>query len=81
MENLEIAYKALLEKKQKEIDLMKLLNSSDGFYQYFFKICNEYKTREDAFDAVNNLYFELFGRFRYKSYKGFRNSISQFYKK
>lgn len=81
MENLEIAVLAENDKLKKEIDLMRMLNSNDGFYQYFFKICNDHKTREDAFDAVNNLYFELFGRFRYKSYKGFRNSISQFYKK
>lgn len=74
MENLEIAYKALLERKQKEIDLIRLLVKRGGFYQYYFKICNEHKTREDAFEYLNNLYFELVGEFRYSSYDSFRKA-------
>lgn len=81
MEQLEIAYKAEMQKLQQKIEMMKLLGSREGFYQYFFKICDQFKTREDAFDSANNFHYELFGWFRYNSYKGFRNSITQFYKK
>lgn len=81
MNQLELAYKAEVQKLQEKIEIMKLIGNREGFYKYFFKICDQFKTREDAFEAVNNLYFELFGEFRYNSYKGFRNSITQFYKK
>lgn len=75
MENLEIALRAENDKLKKERDLIRLLVKRDGFYQYYFKICNEHKTREDAFEYLNNLYFELVGEFRYLNYDSFRKSI------
>jgi len=74
MENLEIAVQAENDKLKKKLDLIRLLVKRGGFYQYYFKICNEHKTREDAFEYLNNLYFELVGEFRYSSYDSFRKA-------
>lgn len=60
------------EKLKQENELMRTIATADGFYNYFFKISLNFKTREDAFDYVNELYYKLFGCYRYTNYHSFR---------
>lgn len=60
------------EKLKKENELMRTIATADGFYNYFFKISLEFKTRKEAFDHLNDLYFNLFGCYRYSCYDSFR---------
>lgn len=62
------------EKLKQENELMRTIATADGFYNYFFKISLQFKTREQAFDHVNELYYKLFGVFRYLNYESFRRT-------
>lgn len=74
--NLELAQQAQLEKLQAEVDLMRLIGTREGFYQYYFKQINKYKSREEAFEAINEMYFTLFQEYRYTNYNSFRRAIN-----
>lgn len=63
----------------KENSLMKKLATSQGFYEYYFSQLNNYKSNVECFEAVNELCFEIFGEYRYSSYKSF--AISKIYRK
>lgn len=62
------------EKLKQENELMRAIATTDGFYNYFFKISLQFKTREEAFNHVNELYYELFGAYRYLNYHSFRTT-------
>jgi hypothetical protein len=70
-----------LSRLQKENELMRQLVSTEGFFDYFFKKIPEYSSRELCFEAINELYFELFGRYKYANYTVFRQTIARNYKK
>jgi hypothetical protein len=46
--------------------------SAYGFFQYYFNELPHHPTQTDAFNHVNDLYYELFGEYRYESYDTFR---------
>lgn len=72
MTQYEIALQAENKKLQEERDLMRAIATRDAFYQQFFKTCNQFKTREEAFDSLNEKYYELFGEYKFSNYKCFR---------
>lgn len=72
MNQLEIALKAENEKLLHKIQLMQSISTRDKFHAYFFKICNNYTTRKDAFEYLNTLYAEHFGNEMFVSYASFR---------
>lgn len=76
-----IAMRLQLQKLEEKIQLMKQLRTTDGFIQFFFKEINNYKNRRECFDAVNELFFELYGEYRYSDYASFRVMISKPQKK
>jgi hypothetical protein len=53
---------------------MRQLARRQGFFEYYFAECKNYKTNHAAFDAVNDLYFELFGEYRYSDFNVFKNA-------
>lgn len=57
-----------------ENKLMKLLARRQGFFDYYFSECKNHKTNHAAFDAVNELYYDLFGEYRYSDYNVFKNA-------
>lgn len=68
---LEIAQAHELEVLMQKIELMRQLSSTNGFFQYYFKNLNNYKTNTDCFNHCNDLYFELFGVYKYSSMQSF----------
>lgn len=47
--------------------------SALGFHKYYFDDLPYHKTKTDCFHHVNELYYELFGEYRYSSSYSFRN--------
>ena len=77
MTQLEIALKADNEKLLHKIHLMQSISTRDKFHAYFFKICNNYTTRKDAFEHLNTLYAEHFGSEMFGCYASFRSYYSR----
>jgi hypothetical protein len=55
-------------------DLLKQLGTTAGFYEYYFKNIKHHRTNVECFNAVNDLYFDLFGEYRFSSFNAFRQS-------
>ena len=60
--------------------LMIKLSTRLGFYDYYFQMCKLSETNEISFNKVNNVYFNLFGEYRYKDFNSFHISVN-FYSK
>lgn len=48
-----------------------------GFFQYYFYELPHHRTKIEAFNHVNELYFDLFGEYRYEDYNSFRLIFSK----
>lgn len=64
-----------------ENKIMRQISCTKGFFNYYFTECKNHTTNHAAFDAVNDLYFELFGETRYRDYNTFKNALSNRRKK
>lgn len=68
-----------LEKKimqlENENEIMKILSTRKGFYEYYFDLLNCSKTKAQAFNKVNKLYFQLFGKKRYDNFLVFSKMV------
>jgi hypothetical protein len=63
-----------------EVKIMRKLATKQGFFKYYFeqlKYQDKYKSNKEAFEAVNDLYFSLFGQYRYSSWQSFANQINK----
>ena len=56
---------------QQENNLMRQLGTATGFYEYYFKQLKYHRTNIECFNTVNDLYFDLYGEYRYSSYYSF----------
>ena len=63
--------------KQKTV-LMQNLSSVEKFYKYYFSLLPTSKTKKEAFKKVNQLYFELFGIYRYCTFENFKKRTVNF---
>jgi hypothetical protein len=81
MTALEIAQKTEIERQQLQITEMRELASWQGFYDFYFKRLNSFKTNADCFEYVNQKYYDYFGEFRYSSHESFTRAIRQYYNK
>lgn len=72
----EIANLAQEEKYREQVEIIRKIATAKGFYDYFFSLLPnpKFRTRNEAFEYVNTLYFELFGEYKYSSYQSFLNS-------
>ncbi|RZJ33733.1 MAG: hypothetical protein EOO51_12640 [Flavobacterium sp.] len=70
-----------LEKLEKQNQLMRQLSTRDGFYAKYFEEIPKAKTNEEAFNTLNDLYFELFGEYRYSDFDSFKTVTNRNYKK
>jgi len=70
------AQKKDLDQLLKENKIMRQLACTKGFFDYYFTECKNHSTNTAAFNDVNDLYFELFGEYRYTDYNTFKNALS-----
>lgn len=63
-----------IERLQERQQRIKLLGSKNGFLEAFYRKLSTANTRNDAFNAVNEEYFEIFGEYRFTNYNSFRAS-------
>jgi len=64
----------------KALQLHRIIGNSNGFFSFYYENLKNFKTHNAAFDYVNQLYYELFGEYKYNSYNSFRNSLERFNK-
>lgn len=48
-----------------------------GFYRYYFNELPQHATKIECFNHVNELYFDLFGEYRYEEWNSFRNQYNR----
>jgi len=53
---------------------MRQLATRTGFFDYYFSECKNHKSNHAAFDAVNELFFDFFGEYRYSDFNVFKNA-------
>ena len=70
--------------KQKQIAeehaLMKILGTNSGFFKYYFDMLPKFKSQTQCFNAVNLLYYKLWGEYRYSDYNSFRKQMTNYLK-
>lgn len=69
----EISIYAQLEVLREKSELMRKIYTPSGFYEYYFSQLKCHKTQIECFNYCNDLHFELFGSYKYSSYKSFQN--------
>ena len=80
MTALEQHLQAELEKLKQEKKIMQQIATANGFYQYYFSQLLNYKSNLDCFNAVNEMYYEFFGEYRYSGYESFKQQIKKYSK-
>jgi len=53
----------------------------DEYFERFFEICGEYSTYYQAFAALEDEHYRIFGRYKYSSYASFRTMKSSYLRK
>lgn len=76
----ENALRIYIAKLEKENELYRKLSSTDGFYEEYYRLLSTAKTNKEAFDGLNETYFQLFGRYRYSDFNTFK-VITNYYNK
>lgn len=66
---------------KKENELMKKIATTDGFYRYYFSLLPIFNTNIEAFNQVNEMYYNFFKEYKYSSYDSFRRQIKIYIKK
>lgn len=54
------------------------LGTRQGFFQFYFEQLPQHRTNVECFNAVNELYFEFFGEWRYTDYNSFRKQANHY---
>ena len=70
--------KNYIAKLEKENATMQKLSTRKGFYNYYFNLLKTSKTQLEAFNKVNDLFFNLFGKYRYSDFLQFQK-LTNFY--
>lgn len=77
----ENALRIRISKLEEENVRMRKMATTKGFYDAYFKALQFERTNTDAFNKINDEYFDLFGIYRYSSYDVFRNSTKNLLRK
>lgn len=70
-----------IERLEAKISKMKQLSTTADFFKYYFSKLKEYESNIACFDAVNEEYYNLFGKNRYSDYSTFRVTMHRINKK
>lgn len=81
MSPLEIANQIEIEKLKVQNEKMKKLATRDGFFKEYFLKCKSCKTNKEAFDIINEEYYNLFGQYRYSDHDSFKKAVNYQFKK
>lgn len=81
MSPLEIANQIEIEKLRIQNEKMKKLATREGFFKEYFLECKNQKNNKEAFDKINEEYYNLFGQYRYADYHTFKRVIIYYQKK
>ena len=81
MSPLEIANQIEIEKLRIQTEKMKKLATREGFFKEYFLECKNQKTNKEAFDKINEEYYNLFGQYRYADHDSFKKAVSYQFKK
>lgn len=60
---------------KKENAIMQKLCTRKGFFNAYFELLKCSKTKAQAFNKVNNLYFQLFGEKRYSNFSVYSKMV------
>lgn len=60
--------------------LMQRLGTMQGFFSAYFEILKEHKTSLQAFETLNQQYFECWDVYRYQDYKSFCTQKNRYLK-
>jgi hypothetical protein len=80
-QNEENALKIYIAKIEKENEKMRQLSTRKGFYSEYFKELKTAKSNKAAFDTVNEIYYELFGQYRYSDWNSFKKMTNYYNQK
>lgn len=75
---LSIEAQQIIKKLEAENKLMRQLATATGFFEYYFSMLKHYRTNLECFNAINDLYFDIFGEYKYSSHKSFHNQKSKY---
>jgi len=67
-----LANQVELEKLQIKVERMRQLVPVNGFFKAYFELLKSVDSNIEAFELLNNEYYELFGIYRYNSYETFK---------
>lgn len=67
-----------IEKIERENKLMRKFASVKGFYDEYYAEVSKVSSNKEAFDNVNELYYSVYGKYRYSDYNSFKR-ISNYY--
>ena len=81
MTQLEKAFQIEINQLEAKIELMKQLSTTTGFFKMYFLECKDARTNQEAFNKVNELYYNLFNKYRYADYASFKNITNYYHKK
>lgn len=81
MSPLENANAIEIAKLKLQNEKMKKLATRSGFFSEYFQECKNHNTNKEAFDFVNEEYFNLFGQYRYSDHDSFKKAVSYQFKK
>lgn len=70
--------KIWIAKLEKENKIMRKISTRLGFYKYYFELLKTSKTKIEAFNKTNDLFFSLFGKYRYCNFLEFQK-LTTFY--
>lgn len=70
-----------IEKLEAKVEKMKQLSNTSDFLKYYYSKLKDFDSNIACFNAVNEEYFNLFGKNRYSDYSTFRNAMHRFNKK
>lgn len=57
-----------------------ILGTRSGFIDYYFSILHRFRKYTAAFRTLNDLYYMIFGRYKYSSYHSFKKQRKNYLK-
>jgi len=65
-------------KEYQNLQLHKRIGNRSGFFTFYFEQLKEFNTQVETFNHCNELYFELFGEYKYETLNSFRRSLNHY---